>query len=320
MAAERLPIDAFGEATWEMSAEEFGVFTRLLVHLVRRGGNASLDDDRLARVCGVSREQWERVWRVVGSFFVIRAGQLTHPAIDAAIARDAKSARKAQAMAAARWGGKGGGGNGAGGTGGTHTPDDDASSTPPSTAAASAQAFTQASETALVAASAGAFSGGFGGSVSDLDLIPLLPDSEADPDLDLKQDTREPAAIRAVFDHYRAYHPRAHPAPKAGSKEWAKIKARIRGGYSVNDLCLAIDGYHRSSFHTGDNDRGKEYLSLELIVRDDSHVAAGIEFATRPQRRALAPREQRAANTLAACLAEGPPEVPQWMRGITSHS
>ena len=87
------------------------------------------------------------------------------------------------------------------------------------------------------------------------------------------------AAIRIVFEHYRLYHPRAFPRPSSKTKEWPKIKARLADGYSVQDLCLAIDGCQRSAFHSGENDAGKVYQNLELIVRDGSKVNQFMELA-----------------------------------------
>lgn len=42
-------------------------------------------------------------------------------------------------------------------------------------------------------------------------------------------------------------------------------------------LCEAIDGCHRDPFHCGENDRGKTYHALSLIMRDGDHVAKFIE-------------------------------------------
>jgi len=50
------------------------------------------------------------------------------------------------------------------------------------------------------------------------------------------------------------------------------IRARLGDGYSVEDLCLAIDGCAASAFHMGENDTGQRYDSLCLILRDADHV------------------------------------------------
>lgn len=76
-------------------------------------------------------------------------------------------------------------------------------------------------------------------------------------------------SVEAVFDHYRTYHPRARVI---GADERKKIEARLKEGFTVEDLCAAIDGQHRSPHHLGQNKDGKQYLNLELAVRDSSKV------------------------------------------------
>ncbi len=73
--------------------------------------------------------------------------------------------------------------------------------------------------------------------------------------------------IRQVFDHYRTYHPRYCLLPTSDHAQWKQISARLKEGYTVDDLKAAIDGCHRSPFHQGENDRGRKYDSLELIMR-----------------------------------------------------
>lgn len=75
-----------------------------------------------------------------------------------------------------------------------------------------------------------------------------------------------------VFLHWRTYHPRSYPRPIDTMKEWQKIAARLREGYTVEQLRQAIDGMHKSPFHQGENDRQTKYLSLELCLRDASKV------------------------------------------------
>jgi hypothetical protein len=93
------------------------------------------------------------------------------------------------------------------------------------------------------------------------------------------------ADIRAVFDHYRKYHRRAHPTPHSGQKEWKLIRARFKEGYTTSDLCHAIDGCHVSEWHSGKNDQHKTYQKLELIVRDSDHVVQFIEHYEKHHRR-----------------------------------
>jgi hypothetical protein len=99
--------------------------------------------------------------------------------------------------------------------------------------------------------------------------------------------------IKAIFSHYRTYHPRAHPKPKSSSKEWRDIKNRLADGYSVDDLKTAIDGCHASAFHQGENDRNKKYDSLDLIMRDSSHVSQFIEEHAKRDEPVMSEKERR---------------------------
>ena len=100
-----------------------------------------------------------------------------------------------------------------------------------------------------------------------------------------------------MFAHYRTHHPKSFPNPTCRSKEWRLIQARLGEGFSLDDLKAAIDGNHRSPFHCGENDRGKEYHSLELIVRDGSKVTQFMEI---PEGTAVLSEKERRGQRAAA--------------------
>ena len=83
--------------------------------------------------------------------------------------------------------------------------------------------------------------------------------------------------IDAVCEFYKTYHPRARP----GGKAKRLIRARL-ANWTIDDLCRAIDGCHRSPFHSGENDSQTKYQSLELILRDDGQVQKFIELPEHP--------------------------------------
>lgn len=99
--------------------------------------------------------------------------------------------------------------------------------------------------------------------------------------------------VREILAHYRTYHPKAIPNPRSDSKEWRCIAARLKDGHTVEDGKLAIDGYHVSPFHCGENPTGAKHLALDLIFRDSSHVTKGIELATTRAGPVLNEREMR---------------------------
>jgi hypothetical protein len=88
-----------------------------------------------------------------------------------------------------------------------------------------------------------------------------------------------------VISHYKTYHPRAIPKPTPTGREWKLIEDRLREDYSVENLIAAIDGNHRSPFHCGENEHQRKYQTIELIMRDASHVQTFMEIpAASPQK------------------------------------
>ena len=83
-----------------------------------------------------------------------------------------------------------------------------------------------------------------------------------------------PTDVDAVIAHYKTYHPRARP----GAKERKLIAARMSEGYSPKDLANAIDGCHRSPFHSGENENSRTYQTLGLILRDSGKVQQFMEM------------------------------------------
>lgn len=80
-------------------------------------------------------------------------------------------------------------------------------------------------------------------------------------------------------------------APIFDSKRKAKVEARLKEKYTVEDLCRAIDGCFATPFNRGDNANGKAYLDLELICRDASHVDGFIEAAPKAQQSPTGPEK-----------------------------
>jgi len=59
-----------------------------------------------------------------------------------------------------------------------------------------------------------------------------------------------------------------HPQAKLTNDRKIKIGARFKEGYSVEQLKKAIDGCKASSYHMGENDKGKVFDSIGLIFRN----------------------------------------------------
>ena len=137
--------------------------------------------------------------------------------------------------------------------------------------------------------------------------LPLFsdPDLESTDHAGLATETKRPARtpsrdIDAVVEHYVGYHPQAKP----GADERGLISARLKEGYSPEDLCRAIDGCHVSPHHCGENERRTKYQTLELIVRDSKHVAQFIELAQQGPVASMPERSQRNARVINAWVAK----------------
>lgn len=82
-----------------------------------------------------------------------------------------------------------------------------------------------------------------------------------------------------------------HHKAKLDEKREKAIKARLKNGYSVDDLMAAVRGCKQTPFNMGKNDRGEVYDDIELICRDAEHVDrfmrnAGVSIPSIAERRA----------------------------------
>lgn len=78
------------------------------------------------------------------------------------------------------------------------------------------------------------------------------------------------ADVARVFDFWREHM--SHPRAKLDAKRKKNIQARLKDGYSVDDLRLAVKGCKCSPFHMGENSSGTVYDDIELICRESKNV------------------------------------------------
>lgn len=83
--------------------------------------------------------------------------------------------------------------------------------------------------------------------------------------------------VRAVFTYWQKTL--NHERAQLDAKRTKAIKARLKDGYSVADLCLAVDGCAKSPYHMGQNDSRAVYSDIELICRDGPKVDSFIKKA-----------------------------------------
>ncbi len=104
---------------------------------------------------------------------------------------------------------------------------------------------------------------------------------------------RADAEIEELFVFWRDLL--SSPRARLDNNRKKKVGERLKDGYSIEDLKLAIIGCALSEWHRGSNDRHTRYQDIELICRDAGHVDRFIEIAEREGRRIQAEREKRAA-------------------------
>lgn len=88
--------------------------------------------------------------------------------------------------------------------------------------------------------------------------------------------------VVAVFDYWR--EKTGHTNARLCDKRRRLIAARLREGYSVDDLRQAVDGNQASAFHQGQNEHGRVFDAIELIFRSAEKVDGFIGCLNAPKR------------------------------------
>jgi uncharacterized protein YdaU (DUF1376 family) len=76
--------------------------------------------------------------------------------------------------------------------------------------------------------------------------------------------------VKTVFSYWQTK--RGHDRAKLDDKRSKAIRARLKDGYSAEDLCRAVDGIAKSAHHMGQNDSRTVYDDIELICRTAANV------------------------------------------------
>ena len=83
--------------------------------------------------------------------------------------------------------------------------------------------------------------------------------------------------VMAVFQYWQTK--RGHEKAKMDDKRRRAIKGRLKDGYSVEDLCRAVDGVAKSPHHMGQNEQRTVYDDIELICRTAVNVDKFMKLA-----------------------------------------
>jgi hypothetical protein len=102
--------------------------------------------------------------------------------------------------------------------------------------------------------------------------------------------SRETNSVERVFDHWRVTH--KHPQAQLDPKRRKLITAALRT-YDEATLCQSITGYLSSPHHMGQNERATVYDDIGLMLRDATHIDAGLKFYANPPRADLSAQTRR---------------------------
>jgi hypothetical protein len=112
-------------------------------------------------------------------------------------------------------------------------------------------------------------------------------DTEQKKDISTAAQSRVPSRhVDLVFEHWQKTF--GHTDAKLTPKRRRLIAARLKD-FPVERLTDALDGYKRSPFHMGDNERQTVYDSIELFLRDAEHVEKGLALISRQNVQPLRP-------------------------------
>ena len=97
-----------------------------------------------------------------------------------------------------------------------------------------------------------------------------------------------------VFEYWRFNL--NHKKAKLTDKRKRVIARAIKDGYTVDDMMRAITGCGKTPFNMGDNEHGRVYDSIELILRDAEHIEKFMEHADNPPKRSSGKLDVRQHN------------------------
>jgi hypothetical protein len=143
-----------------------------------------------------------------------------------------------------------------------HIEEDETTATPPSLSSPSARSVGVSSDPKLNQENKDSIATGNFSSVQDVD------SEQHNKKLNSRKKIVADAA--EIFEHWKTVH--NHPLAKFGKDRRGKVEARLKDGYTKEQLKHAVLGCKVSPKHQGENETGEVYDDLGLICRDSKHV------------------------------------------------
>lgn len=90
-------------------------------------------------------------------------------------------------------------------------------------------------------------------------------------------------AVKEIFDYYLDTFKGFFKTYTLTKDRKAKIEARLKEGYTVDQIKTAIRNIRQSPFHCGENDRNKFYADISFICRNGSKLEEWINYKPKQQ-------------------------------------
>lgn len=94
--------------------------------------------------------------------------------------------------------------------------------------------------------------------------------NKKDKDKNLRRVADATRQAEAVFDHWKLIM--NHPGSQFDTKRKKVVKARLKEGYSVNDLKEAIEGMSNCPHNMGQNEQGIAYDRIGIVLKDAESI------------------------------------------------
>jgi hypothetical protein len=130
------------------------------------------------------------------------------------------------------------------------------------------------------------------------DSLNLIPDSPKK----VKSNVPPSGETAVVFAYWQ--QAMNHQQAKLDAKRDKAIKGRLKDGYTVEQLCKAVDGCKLSPHHMGHNDTRTIYDDIELICRDGPRVDKFMALVERGPGNGMSAGLQQQVNILDEWLQE----------------
>jgi hypothetical protein len=88
--------------------------------------------------------------------------------------------------------------------------------------------------------------------------------------------------ICSVFDHWKSMM--YHPGAKLDEKRKRLIRAALKMGYTVGEICDAVTGCNLTPHNMGHNEQGQRYDGLHIILRSADQIDRFIANSKNPPR------------------------------------